>query len=221
MARGVQTITNRPARFGRAVGLRRVLDILGPDSCANDSHMKRHSVITLVVLVGLGYMAALSSVAAEEVENTPIYNSETKSYFEYIPYTLVRCHCTWVEAYRAAQRLEYKGVRGRLAVIKSVDVHEFLMHKFQPKDFTWIGLRYLCPTRELQWVTGDLMTPGSFSAWNVPWNLTGSWACAKDYNKAQILGVAYLPIANGFRWGAREAHKYYGHLFVEFPTGQP
>jgi len=158
-------------------------------------------------------------VSGRQIVNTPVYNRGTKSYFELV--VGAKCHCTWGEAYTYAQRLEYKGVRGRLAPVENAEVHEFLMRTFKPQYQTWIGIRYLCKGRAVQYSTGKLMSRGDFSAWEAQWNQSGPKACDKSYNVAQYLGVAYSPISEGFRWFAKESHKYYQQFFVEFPTGHP
>ncbi|CAN0577002.1 unnamed protein product, partial [Laminaria digitata] len=58
----------------------------------------------------------------------PIYNPETKSYFELridLPHPP-----NWGTAVRYARTKTYKGVRGRLAVVKDLQTHSFLQANF-------------------------------------------------------------------------------------------
>ena len=82
----------------------------------------------------------------------PVYNPETKSYFE-LRVDLPKPP-DWNTAVRYARTRRYKGVRGRLAIIKDVQTHSFLQANFDTVGETWIGLRYFCSFRKLVWVDG-------------------------------------------------------------------
>ncbi|MHA1113153.1 MAG: hypothetical protein ACTSRY_01420, partial [Alphaproteobacteria bacterium] len=81
-------------------------------------------------------LAVPSVAAAEQLLNTPVYNPETKSYFELhtdqpledgklVGYNR-KYSIQWFIARRRARNLFHKGVRGHLAVVKSKSVNEFL-----------------------------------------------------------------------------------------------
>jgi hypothetical protein len=130
----------------------------------------------------------------------------------------------WPNSENIAEKLEYKGVHGRLAVVKNLETHELLERAFQPTNFTWIGLRYWCATKRLQFTDGSYWEPGNFHAWAQTWDQShladpcGEWHV---YGKPQFMPVAYSPMAEGFRWNAREWHKGFPLIIVEFPTGKP
>ncbi|HUN49734.1 MAG TPA: hypothetical protein VMU42_01395, partial [Candidatus Sulfotelmatobacter sp.] len=107
-----------------------------------------------------------------ELLDTPVYDSASKSYFEMVDGSHGMVKGTgvdsegpnWGEAEKFAASRVFKGVHGRLAVVKDLEIHEFLMRTFQPKTFVWFGLRYLC-SKQLQDSTGALLNKNSFMAW--------------------------------------------------------
>lgn len=127
---------------------------------------------------------------------------------------------------RAAAK-SFKGVRGRLAVIDSVETHDFVLRTFdltQRKYQVWIGLRYWCTAHLLQW-EGHLpfspSDPGQFKMWHSQWSRTDENACS--FTKSSKLGFApvyYRTIGNVTRWQAVGAAKYFSYYLVEFPTGK-
>jgi hypothetical protein len=165
------------------------------------------------------------TVSAEPLYDTPVYNSETKSYFE-----LARAVArggggddrNWESARRSASNRQFKGVRGRLAVVKSRQVNDFLRDTFQPNHRAWIGLRYWCRFRVLQWVTGDRLEPGDYQNWGPVWNQTidpnKRSQCFGD--KDSYLPVHYWQVHRGFRWNAISMGKAHRSMFIEYPTGK-
>ena len=84
--------------------------------------------------------------------DTPIYDPGSKSYFALIwarRENIYRAF-TWAMADKQAATREYKGVHGRLAIVDTVEVHEFLERTFHTPCETWIGLRYWCGPQKLQ-----------------------------------------------------------------------
>ena len=76
----------------------------------------------------------------------PIYNPETKSYFE-LRVDLPKPP-NWRTAVRYARTKIYKGVRGRLAVVKDLQTHSLLKANFDICEKAWVRLRYFCSFRK-------------------------------------------------------------------------
>ena len=145
----------------------------------------------------------------------PFYNPHSKSYFEL--FELPRSTYTeWKNAKEAAEGKFYKSTQGRLAVIKDLQTHHFIMQKFHFLNF-WIGLRYFCNERSLVWIDGSVSKKSEFSAWDYQWSNTN----------IRCEGVGYMPVHyttdNNLktpRWRASGPHKGYRWYLVEYPTGQ-
>ena len=169
--------------------------------------------------------------------NKPAYNPATKSYIElYSPDAnlrgqVVRPHgeINWEDAKRIAEKRYYKKVRGRLAVVKTREAHKFLQKHFKLVGPTWIGLRYWCRYRKLQWVTGDIHPLTGFALWGRIWNQEGG---GPDGGNTRALGcesnprnghwgVHYWSSAQGYYWNANGTKKGFNALFIEYPTGKP
>jgi hypothetical protein len=184
---------------------------------------------TFLILFTIACLSASFGVAVavgEPVFGRPIYDPNTKSYFELVqvPFRNYngRYECSWGDADKLARQRVYKGVHGRLAVVKSEETHEFLLQKFDvPQAEVWIGLRYWCSIRQLQYTDGTIWKRGMFSAWDQRWDQSGVTPCAEwiTDKKQQYMPVAYSKRENGFRWIAKEWHKFYEIFFVEYPTG--
>jgi len=174
--------------------------------------------------------------------NKPIYNPDTKSYFElYNPQVKRpgaakavydwRNNKDWPHAQTAAASKFFKGVRGRLAVVKTLKTHEFLRKHFVVGEPTWIGLRYWCSLNKLQWVTGEIHPLTAFNAWARKWNVEGAdpkgrkdaQGCEKGRKgtRHRSLGVHYWATKDGFLWNANGFDKAFTSLFIEYPTGKP
>lgn len=154
--------------------------------------------------------------AAEGQYNSPVYNPNTKSYFE-LKFGPV---LYWQEAYTKASSLSYKGVRGRLAVVASQETHSFLRRSFKLEAETWIGLQYWCSFRKLLWVTGEVHDRGVFSPWAADWNRPGIAPCEGAGTRASgFMPIYYQPHSRGFRWQAVGSAKGFERFLVEYPTG--
>jgi hypothetical protein len=112
--------------------------------------------------------------------------------------------------------MNYKGRKGRLAIIDSADLQTWIMDNFDlPKRHgadTWIGLRYMCRNRELYRVNGEKQPSAAFSFWDVPWHRTDI-RCATQK-------ILYMPVylrAENYRWQACGPHKGFAHYLVEYP----
>lgn len=154
---------------------------------------------------------------------TPVYDPVTKRYFalNWARSTKDAYRATsWANASAAAKSRQYKGVHGRLAIVDTPEVHSFLLQTFHPPCEAWIGLRYWCGARALEWSSGQAWQPGAFNAWDKVWrqdeNACRGADAAKDY-----MPVAYSRTPNGFRWIGKGLQKEYFAYFIEYPTGQP
>ena len=199
--------------------------------------------LTIAISLALVVLGDGSALMAASVWNTPVYNPDTKSYFElYTPADQTYIEeggniygLSWTVAKTMAQKLTYKGVRGRLAVVNTREIHNFLKEKFHPTKPAWIGLRYWCKFKKLQWVTGEAFDrKKDFSAWGPMWdqNTTRNYVRLGQQSQAadcsamfsgtlNYLGVHYWSMDEGFEWNANGYAKHFDALFVEFPTGKP
>jgi hypothetical protein len=156
---------------------------------------------------------------------TPIYDPAAKRYFALINPSggLAGGGISWAQADAQARGRVFKGVSGRLAVIDSLQVHEFLIQTFRPIGDTWIGARYWCDTKQIQWSDGRLYKRGDFQAWNPQWN-QDIYICKSGVVKREYASIAYdfghKPTDTG-TWIAKSPGKWYPWYFIEFPTGKP
>jgi hypothetical protein len=111
--------------------------------------------------------------------------------------------------------------------VESAETHEFLRQAFgmdQRSLSVWIGLRYWCNARLLQWEGGrpfEPSDPEQFRLWHSQWSRTDENAC--DFSKSAKVGFApvyYRTIGGVTRWQAVGAAKYFAYYLVEFPTGE-
>lgn len=155
------------------------------------------------------------------VFNQPVYNPATKSYFELVG---GKIPLRWWYARLAARRRVWKGVHGRLAVVKNRQVHDFLRRTFRSPFQAWIGLRYMCSFNTLIWVTGEIQKRSAFSYWARVWN---RYVPRRPGDGKPMCGgtrgywpVDYYPVASGFQWHANGMNKVFRSFFVEYPTGK-
>ena len=190
-------------------------------------------------LLTLGFLAFTNMQAhAEPPYNKPFYNPETKSYFElYSPEASdpkrtrsVRTFGTigFNEAMGMAARRRYKGVPGRLAIIKSQQTHEFLAENLKPEGSAWIGLRYYCRFNKLMWVNGEILEKGKdFAKWSPQgWRLQGASPRSKKQSycpseRTASLPVHYWGMSDGFFWNANGFAKHFNAMIIEYRTGKP
>lgn len=161
--------------------------------------------------------------------NTPVFDPETGNY-----YALMDVHdrqesqyhmaYTWLEAERDAQRTTIKGRRGRLAMVDSLHVHEFLELTFRPDTPAWIGLRYMCGPRTLEDAEGNNVNRLRFRAWARWWHQDPAICqivpALHHVEPGDFMPVAYSPIAKGFQWFGMGRNKTYDAYFVEYPAVQ-
>src|SRR3546814_14120662 len=96
----------------------------------------------------------------------------------------------------------YKGVRGRLAVIDSAETHKFLLRAFdldRRHISVWIGLRYWCSARLLQWEDGRPFAtsePDHFRLWHADSSRTDRDSCSlSQSSKVGFAPVSYVTLA--------------------------
>lgn len=179
---------------------------------------------TLFFLIFLLYSNALWA-GDERKLGVPIYNPATKSYFELFDDNLNPGN--WEAAKTRAESKAYKGVRGRLAVVDSAETHRFIIENFRlnwHEASVWIGLRYWCSLRMLQWVDGRSYSPSDgshFKAWHTKWSRSDDNACmAAKSQKSGFAPVYYRNISGTVRWQAVGAAKFFSSYLVEFVTGE-
>jgi hypothetical protein len=176
------------------------------------------SVIALCALVGALLAASPTTRAAEKIVG-PYYNPHTKSYFAYVD-TNIMSGRNWASTVPLATGRTYKGVRGRLAVVKDRETHQFLREKFGgviDKE-TWIGLRYFCRSRKLLWVDGTTMSNSPAGIWHPRWHRTNI-TCSTS--SIPYMPVYYLGGGASMVWQASGQLKHHISFLVEFPTGKP
>jgi Lectin C-type domain len=154
--------------------------------------------------------------------DTPVYDAVSKRYFALYWARREAYHGTnWQDSEQLARSHYYKGVQGRLAIVDTPEIHSFLLQTFHQPCEAWIGLRYWCDARTLQWSGGKKWTPGSFKAWAKQWK-QDVYACnSKADHVVDYMPVAYSAAGNGFRWVGKGRVKEFFAYFVEFPTGKP
>jgi len=148
----------------------------------------------------------------------PYYNPASKSYFELFRAPKIQGERRWEIAKARAERKYFKNTRGRLAVIKNLATHQFILHNFKGNNI-WIGLQYLCGNKVLKWVDGTYIKKSDFSAWGPNWARRPDIRCAD---------MGYMPVAytrsqstyGATRWQATGPHKGYVLYLVEYPTGK-
>ena len=182
----------------------------------------RQAVDTAALLLLL--LFALGSGTAQAVsgaEDPPVYNPASKSYFQLLKTT--GKHGNWPESLEQAYRKTYKGVRGRLAVIDTPETHEFIMRNFDVSSEMWIGLRYWCEFRLLEWVGLRPFSPSDvdrFQLWHPQWSRGNQFCPPNASGPGAFLGVYYQPTSKtSALWQAVRTGKGFGLLLVEYPTG--
>jgi hypothetical protein len=159
-----------------------------------------------------------------------MYDPASKSYFELVRVTPAQQEAhkvgmvpetSFAKAAQFAAGRAFKGTRGRLAVVKTRETHEFIMTNLRPNTYTFIGLRYFCKQRQLRWINDEIHPANGFKAWHQNWDQGDSKYCLNSTNGPWWMGVAYTGVGDGFRWVARGSAKNWNLYLVEYPTGQP
>lgn len=170
--------------------------------------------MTAVILTTIGPMTTMSSAATQKVNSRPVSGVVTCGDRDYQMIKATtdagRSGVRWSEAEVEAPRITHQGRRGRLAVIPDMEVHQCISQKLVPnaKEEAWIGLRYWCPYRQLQWTTGDIRAHRKPSPWALQWSRYGT--CQTSF-----AGVYYT--SDTKRWQAVESTKRFRYMIVEYP----
>ncbi len=132
---------------------------------------RRKSLLGALVSIWLGGLVFAAAQWQPEAVAKPgtlgrvVYDPSSGSYFEIIRNQ--RGFRRWKHVRTAANKRIHKGIRGRLAVIKTRATHEFLQKNLGIPFGAWIGLRYHCSTGKLVWVTGEILRRGvDFEIWH-------------------------------------------------------
>lgn len=146
----------------------------------------------------------------------PYYNPATKSYFEMISLKTMPGSKKWDRANTEAMRKVYKGAQGRLAIVKDIKTHQFLLRNFDLKN-AWIGLQYFCSSQTAKWVDGTDASNSYFSAWDAQWSNSHIRCANKGY-----MPVHYTTenATSTPRWRASGPNKGYTAYLVEYATGK-
>lgn len=184
-------------------------------------------------ILGLG-LAVLASAASADIDpyaskrgiygklvDTPVYDPHSKSYFE-----LVNQHLTYPEAKKYASTKVHRGVRGRLAIIRSRETQEFIVDTFKPDYEAWIGLRMYCHGRVLFWVDGTKLQRGKdYTNWGKAWHYKDKYQPC--IGRSNFAGVTLAPerqagySGNRLRWYAIGPGHGVEYSIIEYPTGKP
>lgn len=176
----------------------------------------------LMIVAAFLFAQAADPVAAQlrPVYDKPVYNPESKSYFELLDGRHVHGQGpTWEQARDLAAQRSFGGAQGRLAIIRSPETDMFIRINLRPNQHTWFGLHYDCKQKRLIWTDGTELKQGDYTNWNPRgWYASPQWGfCVGDY-----LMPAYLPLHSGIRhWMMQRSPKRYYTFIVEYPTGAP
>lgn len=182
-------------------------------------------------ILALIFVALLSVAAPAQAQGPvygkPMYDPASKSYFELVKVApelapgFAIPSLPWDKALQAASGRSFKNTKGRLAIVRSLETHMFILENLRPPAAAWIGLRYLCKSRKLVWSNGEYFKPGDFQAWDTKWDHSGNAGCVNQVGEGDWMSVTYTPANQGFRWIALGNKKIYTLYLVEYPTGRP
>jgi hypothetical protein len=164
-----------------------------------------------------------SAFSAAGPGDPPVYNPASGSYFQLLDLTTHKKR--WSDARQMAGSQSYLGVQGRLALVNDSETHEFILRTFDMSKEIWIGLRYWCEYRMLEW-NGQRpyspSDPGHFQAWHAQWSRQGDVYCPSHWSgQNAYMPIYYRPVSsNNARWQATSPPKFFGRILVEFPTGE-
>ena len=179
-------------------------------------------LVGMLVLLTCICLAADRVWAVSGVGDPPVYNPATKSYFQLLK--LKGQDHRWPAAREVAQAQVYRGVKGRLAVIDREETHQFIMQNFDVSGEIWVGLRYWCKFRMLEWAGQRPYSPSDperFHAWHTPWSRNNQHCPPNVDGPEAFMGVYYQPLGRqSARWQAVRKGKGFGRLLVEYPTGE-
>ena len=174
------------------------------------SRMASFAVISTFILV-LSPAVGGSDALAEA-----LYDPSSDSYFELLTDDFPGGN--WSKARSFAENLIYKGRRGRLAVIRTRETHEFIQKNFKFRTPVWIGLRYMCSNRKLIWVTGKQLNRDSdFQAWHRQWRRPAPSSRCGGRRKT-YMPVYYTADGGPSFWQASGSAKHFNWVLLEYPA---
>ena len=162
-------------------------------------------------------------VSKDVLIDVPVYDSHSKSYFKFV---YSKNHGRWDSMNTFAQSQFFKGVRGRLAVIRSQETQNFINQVIRPPNETWIGLRIYCRGRKLYWVTGEKIDrKNDYTNWGKEWQYKNKYTICRNsasFVKSRLFGgIALVRYRGVIRWWAIIAGHGTNRGLIEFPTGKP
>lgn len=160
---------------------------------------------------------AFAFLGAQSVAHAKIVlDPSSGSHFELVRKTLDfegKFPTVWRDARPAAEKRVHKGIRGRLAVIKSQDTLIFLQKNFDI-SISWIGLRYFCANKKLVWVNGDTLKPeADFQRWHPKWARTHIRCSNRGY-----MPIYLTDATSSLSWQASGPEKGFQAYLVEYPA---
>lgn len=193
-------------------------------------------ILASLILAAIG---VADSVQAEDVGPGPVaitargreqsfgikYNPSSKSYFEYRVVLLssksMREGPNWSGASEIATASQFNGVPGRLAVVNTAEIHDFLLKNFRiQRQEVWIGLQVMCENNLPVWVDGSVIEGDGFAVWDLEkWYRNPNINC--NVSRIPYMGVYYKPPPGFFRWQAAGWAKRFSGMMIEYPTGKP
>lgn len=176
--------------------------------CASSSGLAL-AILVLVAVLLQGPAQAKDN--NREVASDPVYHEATGSYFQVVRFAEAGAPPNWANARAAAGRKSYKGRRGRLAKIDNPAVHQFIGQELPRRGNAFIGLRFVCSTRQLVWLDGSTHQNG-FAPWSRVWYRAVD-NCATS--RVPFMPVMYTPQN---RWTAQGPAKFLDYYIVEYPA---
>lgn len=148
------------------------------------------------------------------------FNEATGSYYQVFDFVGKPPH-TWEHARRMVKGYRYQGREGRLAIVRDIETHYFLIMKFPKMRETrmWIGLRATCGEgAELAWVDESSLQDQSFRGFGEGVLREISRTCRARPNSGDILPIFYEPDGFSVRWQVGAARTNQTYMMVEFPV---
>ncbi len=184
----------------------------------------RKSRLSTLVLIGLGGLVFApaqwqpEAVAEPNILGKVVYDPSSGSYFEIVRNRNLGSLGQWKGVRAIVNKRIYKGIRGRLAVIKTRATHEFLRKTLGIPFDAWIGLRYHCSSGKLFWVTGDVLKRGvDFEIWHRKLYYEGSSLCGRG--RITHLVVFYMRMKGRHLYWRLSGPKHgLAGALVEYPT---
>ena len=179
----------------------------------------RNRIAATALLVVIAFVTPLASPGSaqegNEPEDQPVYFPHTKSYFSMME---IAHHPQWSVYNKRVQTKSYRGVRGRLAIIRDKETHEFVKKTFNLSKPTWIGLRFFCRYRKLVWSDGSTHPLSDFKIWAKQWYRNRGITCSSAH--IDWMTVYYTPTSIGPVWQASGPGKGFSYALIEYPTGK-